>query len=238
MTTPSSKTMYSFFTSLHDLLLPRPCLACGRRLSPGEGVVCSACNLHLPRTFFWLDAYENTMTRMFWGIMPVEKAAALFFYEPQSAVTNIVYSLKYRGKQDAGEQMGRMMALEMKESGFFNGIDLLVPVPLTPGRKRERGFNQSREIAEGLSLETGIKVKEHLVVRTKFTGSQTAQNAWERRENVKNAFETTKRTNLKGKHVMLVDDVMTTGATLMSCGGKLVEAGAKVSVVTFGFTAS
>ena len=129
---------------LLDFITPRACVVCGKRLSPVDEVLCPACVLHLPRTGFQRSPEDNEMARLFWGIIPVERAAALCYYAPGGELARAVYELKYRGRPDVGEALGRLMATEMQHDGFFEDIDMLVPLPLTPKRRRQRGYNQSR----------------------------------------------------------------------------------------------
>ena len=211
----------SFWHRLLDLIAPRLCVVCGRRLAPSEEVLCAACNLHLPRTGFQLSAYDNVMARLFWGIIPVERVAALFYYEGGSKTANILYDLKYHDQPEIGVVMGRMMAKEFSEAGFFDGIDLVVPIPLARSRQRHRGYNQSRCLAEGICQATGLALYDRVVCRKRFEKSQTQMGRWERQENVANVFELKDQAAIHGKHLLLVDDVVTTGATITACAREL-----------------
>lgn len=228
----------SFWTRLLDLISPRCCVVCGRRLSITEEVICLVCNRHLPRTGFQKDPYENEMVKMFWHLIPVEKAAALFFYEPHSEVCNIVYELKYNDYPEVGELMGRMMAKEFEESHFFEGIDVIIPIPLAKKRQRQRGYNQSEEIAKGIHEATGIPINKKAVRREHFTASQTNLSRWERLGNVEDLFQPTAEAGqLQGKHVLLIDDVVTTGATVLACASCLKNIpGIRFSVLSLGYT--
>lgn len=233
------KPRISFWTRLLDLISPRLCVICGHRLSVTEEVICSKCNLHLPRTFFQQDPYENVMAKLFWGQIPVERAAALFYFEAHAETANIIYELKYKNHPEIGEMMGRMMAKELLSSGFFEGIDAIVPVPLARKRQRQRGYNQSMEIARGVSAVTGLPIYNKVVRRTVFEGSQTNKGRWERNENVEKVFELADEDNIDGKHLLIIDDVVTTGATVIACAKELVKAGdVKVSVLALGLAKS
>lgn len=226
----------SFLHQLLDLLAPRFCAVCGRRLLDMERVLCVACNLHLPRTNFQLNAYDNMMARLFWGTIPVERAAALFYYETSSSVCNIVYDLKYHNHPEIGREMGRLMANEFSEAGFFDGIDAIVPVPLAKKRLRQRGYNQSLCLAEGISRVTGLPVYNKVICRTTFVKSQTQIDRRERQENVADVFKMKDADAIRGRHILLVDDVITTGATTMACGRELLTAGnVKLSLLSLGF---
>ena len=226
----------SFWQRLLDLIAPRLCVVCGRRLSPSEKVICASCNLHLPRTGFQQNAYDNVMARLFWGIVPVERVAALFYYEGGSKTANILYDLKYHDHPEIGQVMGRMMACEFSEAGFFEGIDLIIPIPLARNRQHHRGYNQSRCLAEGISQVTNLPVNDKMVSRRKFKKSQTQMGRRERQENVDHVFELKDTTALQDKHVLLVDDVVTTGATMTACARELQKAGnVKISLLSLGF---
>lgn len=228
----------SFWTRLFDLIAPRCCVVCGRRLSITEEVICLTCNRHLPRTGFQKNPYENEMAKMFWHLMPIERAAALFFYESHSEVCNIIYELKYNDYPEVGVVMGRQMAKEFEESHFFDGIDAIIPIPLAKKRERERGYNQSEKIAEGIHEVTGIPVMDQMVKRSRFDSSQTRLNRWERLENVEHLYQPTQETEqLQGKHILLVDDVVTTGATVLACADCLKHIPhIRFSVVSLGYT--
>ena len=145
--------------------------------------------------------------------------------------------MKYEGRWDVAEDMGHIMARECDEAGFFDGIDVIVPIPITKKRKRERGYNQSYHLALGISEATGIPIADKAVERTVYNGSQTRLRGYERRENVENAFALRNAKKIKDKHVLIIDDVVTTGSTIMECGKELLKGGAKaLSVLSLGYT--
>lgn len=220
-----------------DFVSPRPCAVCGSRLSVTEHALCSACCLRLPRTGFCLRPYDNPVAQAFWGQADVERAASFFYFEPHSEVSRMIYSLKYKGRPDIGVALGRLAAGEFMAAGFFDGVDVIVPVPLARKRLRERGYNQSAEVAAGVSSLTGIPVDERSVCRKAFKTSQTKLGRWERLGNVSGLFEVRRQERLLGKHVLLVDDVFTTGATVMACASAVAAVpGTTVSIMTLGFT--
>ena len=229
----------SFWSSLLDLISPRTCVVCGQRLSASEETICSKCNLHLPRTGFQQDPYENIMAKMFWGQIPIERATALFYYEPHAETANILYEMKYKNHPEIGEVMGRLMARELQMSNFFEGIDGIIPVPLAKKRQRQRGYNQSHELAKGISEITGLPIYNKVVRRTVFEGSQTSLGRWERNENVEQVFELKDALTIQGKHLLIVDDVVTTGATVIACAKELCKAeGVRISVLSLGLAKS
>ncbi len=224
---------------LVDFALPRPCAVCGDRLNPGEDFVCARCNLHLPRTGYADSPEDNEMARILWGRMTVERCAALLHFHYGSEAAHVVYGLKYFDHPDYGYLMGRMMGREMGRSGFFEGMDLIIPVPLARKRQWQRGYNQSEEIAEGLSRETGLPVARHVLRRQKVTESQTRKDRWERNVNMEDAFRMVRAGRIAHRHVLLVDDVVTTGATICACAKALEAAGdVRISVLSIGFVKS
>jgi len=224
---------------LLDLIAPRSCAICGKRLGIYDEVLCPVCVLKLPRTDFWLSPLDNPLARLFWGIIPVERVAAYIYYAPGSEMARVVYDLKYHYRPDIGITLGRMMATELQSSGFFNGIDLLIPVPLAPRRQRQRGYNQSRQLALGISRITGLTVSDSAVCRTIFKSSQTELSRWDRQENVKNVFSLRDADSLRGRHILLIDDIITTGATVTACARELLQVdGVRVSILSFGYSKS
>ena len=229
--------MSSWLHALFDLLAPRRCVACGQRLTQAESFLCSPCLLQIPLTHFVEDAYDNAMARAFWLRLPIERAAALFYYEPGNEVAQLVKDIKYRGNRELGIYAGRMLAETFAPYGFFDGIDGLVPVPLARKRERERGFNQSDLIVRGMASVVGLPVMDDVVARIVYQQSQTHLSYVERNDNVEGAFRLMDGARIAGLHLLLVDDVVTTGATCIACGQELVKAeGVKLSVASLGFT--
>lgn len=229
----------SFWSRLVDLIAPRACVVCGGRLGIHEFFLCGSCNLQLPRTNYADNPYENDMARLFWGQLPVERCAALFFYQGGSGPSQILYELKYKNHPEIGEFFGRMITEEWNDTGFFEGIDLIVPVPLAKERQRQRGYNQSLHIARGIGSVTRLPIVTNAVSREQFVESQTQKDRWQRNENVEGCFRLNDGSALKGRHVLLVDDVVTTGATICSCGREMLKAGdVRFSILTIGFAKS
>lgn len=232
----------SLLSKIADLTAPRLCCNCDRRLTPSEDGLCTACMLALPRTDHARHPEDNEMARLLWRQMDLGRAASLVYYRGQSPSVSFIYRLKYRGEPLAGTTMGRLAAQAFMEEGFFDGIDTIIPVPLAAKRQRERGYNQAAYIARGISEATLLPVAEHVVRRKWFRQTQTRLSAQDRKENVRGAFEPYRghwwrpADDIRGQHVLLVDDVITTGATLIACAQAVAEAGPKtISVLTLAY---
>ena len=158
----------SLLAQILDLLCPRHCLICGQRLLGEEEIICIACNLHLPRTNTWQQPEDNDMAKLFWHSIPVEKCCALFHYHGHAPASNLLYQLKYNQHEEVGVGMGHLLANEALRIQFFDGIDAIVPIPLAPKRKRERGYNQSEAIARGLHESTSSS-EERLSSKARHT---------------------------------------------------------------------
>jgi len=224
--------------SLTDLVAPRACLVCGRKLQPDEDMLCGRCFAALPHTHFADCAERNEMAELFYGLLPIRRAAALFFYQEHTPRTHPLFSLKYRHNADVGLWLGQAMAREFG-TDFFDGIDSIVPVPITKSRERERGYNQSLLLAQGMAEATGLKVRGDCVRRVTFGGSNTRRDRWSRYVNVSEGFKLAApavTSHLRGEHVLIVDDVVTTGATMKAVGLELLAADVgAVSVASVAF---
>ena len=220
-----------------DCVSPRMCVICNHRLAPTEHSVCCSCLFSLHRTDFHLTPYDNKMARLFWGLVPIEKAAAFVYFHPHSDPAQMVYQLKYANHPDIGIDLGRIMAQEMIPSDFFQDIDALLPVPLADKRMRQRGYNQSEQLAIGIHQLTHLPVITKALRRKSFHQSQTKLFRWERQENVSDTFQLVDDHELTGRHVLLIDDVCTTGATLCACINALKDVeGIHCSILTLSFT--
>ena len=226
----------SFLQRLLDLTNPRACAVCGQRLAVEETLFCTVCLLHLPLTHFLTQPDDNPMTQMFWGRLPIERAYALMYYTAHATSSYPLYKLKYMNAPETGVELGRYVGRQLYKANCFTGIDALVPVPLTEGHQRKRGYNQSQMIAEGIAEECKLPVWEHVIRRKSFNSSQTNKGRLERAINVEQAFELADFEKIRGAHLLIVDDVVTTGATVCSLGKELRKAdGVKLSLVSIGF---
>ncbi|MBM6670576.1 ComF family protein [Phocaeicola coprophilus] len=229
--------MSSWIDTLLDLAFPRLCLMCGKRLAPGERHVCATCLGALPRTNFHLIS-DNLLEERFRGVIPVERTAALFFYQKGNPSCEIIHRLKYAGKPDIGVYFGALLAREAAPSGFFRDIDLLLPVPLSRKRMRRRGYNQAEQIACGVSQVTGIPLSADSLARLHDNPTQTRRNRQERLANTEGLFGVEHPDRLQGKHILLIDDVVTTGATLRACAEAVCACSdVRISLLALGCTA-
>lgn len=218
--------------SLSSLFFPRCCIVCNDILARGEECLCTICNINLPRTNLHL-VKDNHIEQLFWGKVSLERATSFFFYRKGSDFRQILHQLKYGGRKEIGAVMGRYMAAELLPSGFFEGIDIIVPMPLHKKKQRQRGYNQSEWISRGISLTTGIPIDSDSVVREKNTETQTHKSTFERWENVDGIFRLRYPGTFEGKHVLVIDDVLTTGATMVACVSAISQAkDIKVSILT------
>ena len=221
-------TLKEWWDALLSLFFPRCCVVCGHSLSKGEEILCLSCNIKLPRTNYHLKE-GNTIEQLFWGKIPIERATSFFFYRKGSDFRQLLYQLKYHGEKEIGVVMGRYIATEILSSGFFDGIDVIVPIPLHPKKEKIRGYNQSNCLAQGISALTGIPINTTSVRRTKHTETQTHKSMIERWENVDGIFLLDNPERFENKHVLLIDDVLTTGATITACAAAFE----KVKNITF-----
>lgn len=229
------KWFYDLCDDFLSLLFPRICYGCGNHLMRNESVICTECQVVIPRTDYH-NQPENPVEQLFWGRCMIRKAAAFSYYTRGSRIRKLIHSLKYNGIREIGEELGSIYGNLLKSSGFFDGIDVMVPVPLHPSRERKRGFNQSRVICEGISVVTGIEVINDALVRPVKTQTQTRRSRFERWTNVEGIFEVRAPSKLEGKHVLIVDDVITTGSTVEACVNELSKVeGVSVSVIALAY---
>lgn len=220
--------MMTILNDFLNLFFPRLCLLCKTRLVEGEKHICLPCLCDLPLTRF-TEWNENQAAQLFTGTFPFISATALFYYNKGGHIQQLIHSLKYHGNKELGFDLGKMAALELNKAdrNFFtpateSPIDLIIPIPLHPKRQRQRGYNQAEWIAHGISSVTKIPVNTSSVYRTKPNESQTHKQVYERQKNVQDIFILANAGTLTGKHILLVDDVITTGSTMSACAETLL----------------
>lgn len=227
---------YDLWDDFISLLFPRLCYGCGNHLLRNEKLICTECYVLIPRTDFHLKP-DNPVAQLFWGRCLIEKAAAFSYYTKDSRIRKIIHQLKYKGVREVGHELGRIYARYLKSFGFFEGIDIIIPVPLHPSKQRKRGFNQSEVISAGISEVSGLPVDTTSLVRRSVSATQTKKSRYDRWTNVEGIFLVTDSEKLKGNHILLIDDVITTGSTIEACTQEILKTeGTKVSVAALAFS--
>lgn len=220
----------NWLNDLKGLIFPRYCKVCGRRLMHSEQHLCINCLLDLPRTHYEQNP-NNLLMQHFLEWPEVVRATAYFYYYKEGKYSQLIHHLKYYDHPEVGTYLGRLAATELKANGFFDGIDLIVPVPLSKKKQRQRGYNQSDYIARGISEVTSIDMCTDSIERIVNTDTQTAKGRIDRWKNTEGIFRIKNTATLTGKHILLIDDVATTGATLHACVSALLTMpGIRVSV--------
>ncbi|MGD1845919.1 MAG: ComF family protein [Salibacteraceae bacterium] len=219
-----------------SLIYPRLCVGCGQALLRHEPSVCTICRYSLPRTRFHGDP-ENPVNKLFWGKVAIERATAGYHFRKGSKVQRLIHQLKYKDRPEVGRTLGLFLGEDLKKDAHFSTVDLVIPVPLHPRKKRKRGYNQSDFIAEGMADGLGIVSENQLLYRAIANTSQTRKGHYERWQNVASIFKINEKKAVDHKHFLLVDDVVTTGSTLESCAATLLSLpDCKVSIATLAVT--
>lgn len=219
---------------LLDFIAPRHCAVCGRRLQSTEKSLCVSCLLDLNISEYFSGESGNRLERTMWQRLPLERAAAFMTYDHDDAQHEMVLNLKYHNQPRIGYHIGKLMSRQLIERRFFEGVDMIVPVPIPYGNRVRRGYNQSEQLALGISEATGIGVNTHVIRRRPYNSSQTHLTAAQRQENVRGSFVLNTSRHLpflrrrdpmalRGKHILVVDDVITSTATMQECGKTLCQ---------------
>jgi len=219
---------------LAALFFPRPCLACREPLVAGEAHLCTGCRAELPYTdYHLLPPAENPLARRFWGKLPVQHTLSYLRFIRHGRTQHLLHQLKYQGQSQIGQALGQLYGAELAGAGLAPGFEVIVPVPLHRRKLARRGYNQAEAFATGLATALACPSAAQALRRTEHTASQTRKGRAARWENVATVFEVAEPQAVLGRHVLLVDDVLTTGATLEACGAALLAAGARaVSIAT------
>jgi ComF family protein len=222
-----------FSDFLTTLIYPHNCCGCGYHLPHTNQVLCWKCINQMPFTGFEKKP-NNLVEQVFAGRMPLQRASSLLFFKKDSLTQQLLHQLKYRGRQDLGVYLGKLIGKAINDAGWE--IDCIVPLPLNKKKLAKRGYNQAEVLANGISEATGKPIEKVAVIRTKNNATQTNKNRVERWENVSEVFDLQIEYTLHNKHILLIDDVLTTGATLEACGQVLLQIpGAKLSIATAAF---
>lgn len=218
-----------------SLLYPPLCASCERPLYEHETYVCSYCLFHLPITNFHVDE-ANAAAKQLWGRVHLKRVSSYLYFVPETGVQRLLHQLKYASRPELGTWLGAQYGHMLKDTAFSRA-DVIIPVPLHPKKHKQRGYNQSEYFGKGLSETLHIPLEVDNLIRHSLTASQTTKSRFERFENMQTIFEVRNPSSLHDKHILLVDDVLTTGATIEACAHKLLEIPhVRVSVVTLAYT--
>lgn len=224
--------MNSWFRRLCDLLYPNLCSVCGRELNENELKICTFCRWDMPLTDFWL-ARENYVAELLAARFPFEQACAyIHFRSATGGYRRMIHRMKYGGRFDLAYMMGEMFGSALSQSPLYQDVDLIIPVPLHWSKRMLRGYNQSEELSLGMASQMKLEYNFGILKRVRMTRQQARRKSSERWRNVAGAFKVIDTQALQGRHVLLVDDVLTSGSTIEACAAALAECGCKISVAT------
>ena len=216
------------------LFYPHTCRMCGTPLLKGETTICTKCIASLPYTRYW-EYEDNPVAQKFWGQYEATAGCSPPPFPQRSQGAQAYHELKYKGRTEIGYKLGYLLGLHLKTNPVYADVDYVVPVPLHPKRQQKRGYNQSDFIASGIADALEAKAVPHLVRRCTYTSTQTQKNRIERFQNVRSIFEVVQPQLIEGKHILVVDDVITTGATIESCAAEWLNAApCRVSIASIG----
>jgi ComF family protein len=215
--------------SILHILFPHVCDGCGSDIIDEESSLCMKCIAEMPETSFHLHS-GNPVEKIFWGRLPVVGATAQYYFIKESLMQHLLHQLKYKGNKELGKQLGRLMGYDLQKTDRFDKVDFLVPLPLFPSKEKRRGYNQATILCEGIAEVMNVEILPDVITRTQFTETQTRKGRIERWQNMEGKFELVKPEKIQGKNILLVDDVITTGATLEACGHELLQASPKLSI--------
>lgn len=213
-----------------ELFYPNLCFACEQRPAPKNRSICVHCEYHITPTNYHLMA-DNPVMERFWGRIPLQHASSSFAFTKGGLLQNLIHQLKYENKPEIGIELGKIYGTLLKETPPYNTVHYIVPVPLHPKKKHARGYNQAAMFAQGLAIGMEKEWSEDFLIKVEHTETQTKKSRLDRFANVESAFGLANLDKIQGKHLLLVDDVITTGATLEACAATLLEVeGVKVSL--------
>jgi ComF family protein len=229
------KWLRNYLGDFIALIFPELCQACGENLVQGERLICTACTYDLPYTNFHMQP-DNVVARQFWGRIDVAMVYVLLYFAKGGKVQKMMHRFKYRNMPLIGNKLGSMAGSRLAERQAATPIDVIIPVPLHPQKLKLRGYNQSAQFAQGLASRLNLPVDTDNLVRVKHTDTQTKKSRFSRYENMKEVFTVLNPEQFAGKHILLVDDIITTGATLEACGIELLKIeGVKLSLAAIAY---
>ncbi|GGW25336.1 ComF family protein [Arenibacter certesii] len=220
---------------IHDItsvLLPKLCFGCNELLIRGEEHICTVCRNQLPLTEYTFNA-ENPVDRIFYGRIIIKKASAFLFYTDKGIVKNLIHYLKYKNQEQIGYFLGQWYGHTIKDNNYLKNIDYVIPVPIHPKKRRRRGYNQVTLFAKTVAKHLSAQYAEDILIKTANTRTQTKKTRLLRWQNKQALYILTNIETLKGKNVLLLDDVITTGATMEACATVLSKApGIKIYIAS------
>lgn len=217
--------------SILHILFPHVCDGCGSDVIDEASNLCMNCIAGMPETNFHLHS-NNPVEKIFWGRLPVASATAQYYFVKESLMQHLMHQLKYKGNKELGRQLGRLMGYDLQKTNRFKNIDYLVPLPLFASKERRRGYNQATILCEGIAEVTNTRIAADVIVRTQHTETQTKKGRIERWQNMEGKFHLVDEQKIREKNILLVDDVITTGATLEACGRELMQASPRLNIAT------
>lgn len=224
------------FQDLINLFYPNICQICDRELYKSQNILCTNCSNELPITNFHLDN-ENPVKKVFYGRLSLENATSLLIFKKKSGVQKLIHQLKYKGHKEIGVYLGKWLGAELAKTATFRHIDFVIPVPLHKKKLRARGFNQVEGFGREIAAALNIPFIDDVLLKTSFSNTQTLKSRLARWGNIEESFVLNNAEKIKNKHILLVDDLITTGATLEACADVLLQAeNVKISIATMAFT--
>lgn len=224
------------FHDFLDLLYPRICYACETALVRKENIVCTSCLHALPLADYHLEK-NNPVEQIFYGRIPVENATSLLLFEKKGIVQSLIHNLKYRGHEEIGAYLGAWLGTELKEIPAYRNLTAVVPVPLHPVKQRKRGYNQVAKFGKEMADALEIDYVDDILVKVSASQTQTIKKRLARWGSMDESFALREPERLENSHILLVDDLVTTGATLEACATKLLQIeGTKISIATMAVT--
>jgi len=230
------QTLTETFQNFLHLFFPHVCEGCGTDILNSDTLLCAACHEKLPGTNF-LEHNNNLVEQKFYGQLKVEAAGAAYYFTKEGMLQHLIKQLKYYGNKEIGFYLGRQLGNLLAQTDRFNDVDVIVPLPLNPRKQKKRGYNQAAVIAEGINSIWQKPVNTKAVERKIFTETQTHKDRISRWQSMRDVFAVTNANALLNKNILLIDDIITTGATLEACGEKILEVpGTKLFIATVAFT--
>lgn len=228
--------MPNILRNIFDLFFPEECLNCGKTVQIQGKILCLFCLSELPLTDFSFRP-KNQLEISFTGRVPIKAGTSLVYFERNGMVQKLIHRLKYAGRKEIGVFLGIWMACEMKQSTRFEGIDYVVPVPMHPKKKKKRGYNQVTGFASAIASELNAEFKPDILIKSNDSKTQTTKNRFERLKTLENDYLLDDSAHIIDKHILLVDDIITSGATIEACSDQLMrQSGVQLSLASMAFT--